>query len=283
MTDFAGWNLLASIVVVVSNHGIGIVMNMFFGTIVNAAQGVAAQLSGQLQAVTTTMSKVISPVLTKKAGKGLQQNLIIASCTSSKILFFLSSLICIPSIVTMPTLMKLWLGDVPEYAPFFCQSLLIVALCEQITSGLYSTILAKGDIKEVMIVKSCIRALYLPLIYILFKIGFSPIWAYITQIIIQAIINAMIINIYYAHKKAGISSSYYMKQVFIPAVSVVLFVLLIATTLAPIWNGIYKFFIVSTLTAIILIPIIYIFGFNKYEKNLVKQILKKTNKHGSIS
>jgi O-antigen/teichoic acid export membrane protein len=68
MAGFAGWSLLGQASSIVSNYGIGIVMNMFFGTIVNATQGIANQVSGQLGVLGTSIKKSLSPVIAKSAG-----------------------------------------------------------------------------------------------------------------------------------------------------------------------------------------------------------------------
>lgn len=274
MTCFAGWNVMASSIIIISAQGVGIIVNMFFGTIVNVAQGVANQFSGQIQAVTTVMSKAISPVLTKKAGKGDMQNLIIAACTSGKVLFFTMSMLAIPAIITMDTLMGLWLKDVPQYATVFCQYLLIIALCEQVTGGLYSSILATGNIKDVMIVKSIIRIIYLPSIYVFFKFGFSPVSAYILQFLIQGVINAICINIYFAHKKAQLSYKTYLFETFAPCVIIAFVVFLLGSITSVYFSGIIKIIIVFAVCFTLIIPITYLFGLNKYEKDCVIDICK---------
>ena len=68
MVGFAGWTLFATGASVITNNGVSIVINMFFGTVVNAAQGIASQINGQLMALTVVMSKAISPVITKSEG-----------------------------------------------------------------------------------------------------------------------------------------------------------------------------------------------------------------------
>ncbi|HEX8357344.1 MAG TPA: lipopolysaccharide biosynthesis protein, partial [Segetibacter sp.] len=70
MTSFAGWSLMGSSTGVIANYGQGIVVNMFFGTAVNAAQGIAGQVSGQLGAFATTLMKALNPLIAKSEGAG---------------------------------------------------------------------------------------------------------------------------------------------------------------------------------------------------------------------
>lgn len=69
MSGFAGWNLLGSAAGLIGNYGNGILINHFFGVILNAAIGVVNQLQGQLTVLTSNMQKALTPVIVKKEGK----------------------------------------------------------------------------------------------------------------------------------------------------------------------------------------------------------------------
>lgn len=79
MTSFAGWNLISSFTGIVSQYGLGLVLNHFYGTLLNTAQGIANQLSGQLMAFTNTMLKALNPVITKSKGSGNDSLMFLAS------------------------------------------------------------------------------------------------------------------------------------------------------------------------------------------------------------
>jgi len=89
MTGFAGWSFLGSSSSLIANYGQGIVLNIFFGTFVNAAQGISIQVSGQLSAFATTMMKALNPVLAKSEGAGNRKLMIKASMIGSKVSFFM--------------------------------------------------------------------------------------------------------------------------------------------------------------------------------------------------
>ena len=77
MTGFAGWNSMSSITAIGSQYGLGIVLNHFWGTTLNAAQGVGNQLCGQLQAFSNNLLKAVNPVIGKSAGENNRENLLI--------------------------------------------------------------------------------------------------------------------------------------------------------------------------------------------------------------
>ena len=68
MSSFAGWNLIRTSITMTSAYGQGIILNHFFGVILNAAQGIAGQINGQLQVLSSNMLKALNPILGKSAG-----------------------------------------------------------------------------------------------------------------------------------------------------------------------------------------------------------------------
>ena len=275
MAGFAGWNLIATAVTMVSNSGVGIVMNMFFGTVVNAAQGVSQQICGQLMSVTSIMAKAVNPVITKTAGAGDVRRLHRMAFTSSKVFFFLCSLFAIPAIITMPEIMKIWLRNIPEYAVFFAQCQLIIVLCEQLVSGLNTTIVATGKIRNTYIAKSIIRIAYLPLIYYMFSIGLSPVSSYIALVVMHGIINQLCFSTFFAYKLTGADWKKYSSNVFIRSISVFLFVLFIGHVTAKAFYGIHQIMVVFPISMIIFTLLFYVFVFNNDEKNISKDALNR--------
>lgn len=115
MTSFAGWNFMSSAVIIISAYGQGIILNNFFGTLLNAAQGIASQINGQLQVLSSNMLKAVNPILGKSAGAQNTQMLIKSTMFGAKYASALYSLIAIPVFIEAPYILKLWLHNVPEW------------------------------------------------------------------------------------------------------------------------------------------------------------------------
>jgi len=75
ITSFAGWNFIGGAASIISGYGIGLVLNVFYGTIANAAQGIANQISGQLGALGSNIKKAFNPVITKSEGAGERETI----------------------------------------------------------------------------------------------------------------------------------------------------------------------------------------------------------------
>jgi O-antigen/teichoic acid export membrane protein len=215
ITSFAGWNFFNSAASIVTQYGLGIVLNSFFGTILNAAMGVANQLSGMLMAFSNNMTKALNPVIVKSAGSGEDEKMINASLIGCKYSYFLIAVFSIPFIFEMPYILKLWLKNIPNWAILFCQLQLIRSLMEGLTGYIPTLVTAKGNIKGMSISKSILSILPLLLTFISFLKGSSPYWLYIWWIICWGVLND-IVSLYYANILCELRIKDYMKITFYP-------------------------------------------------------------------
>ena len=275
MISFAGWNLFTSSASMITNSCVGIIMNNFFGTIINAAQGIANQICGQLLSITNVMTKAVNPVIMKTEGAKEHAKVLKISATSSKLTYFLVSFLALPAIVTMPVLLKYWLKNVPDYAIFFAQCQLIISLCEQMTSGYNSAIIASGNIKGISISKSALKFLYLPLSYIIFKSGHGVVVAYYILVLIQGILNGLIIPIYYLDKQFKCDYIIFIKRIFIPIACISGIIIAIDYGITQWVEELTQLVCVFSLSIPTYIILFYSLVLNKQEKALAYEIANK--------
>lgn len=274
LTSFAGWNLFATAAAMITNSGVGIVMNMFFGTVINAAQGVANQICGQLMALTSVLSKAITPVITKSEGAMDRKRTIILAETSCKLMFFAMAMLAIPALSTLPTLMKLWLKDVPEFAVYFASIQLLIHMCEQLTSGFGTAIVATGNIKGMSISRAIFKLSYLPLSYILFKLNISVTIVYFILLILQGVINSIIITQYYGYKILGYSPVEYLRNVFIPSTLSSLLAFIAGISISSFFDGISSLAIALVVCSVINLITFYYITLSVNERKIVNGILQ---------
>lgn len=96
ISGFAGWNFFGSMSRLVGNHCNSLVMNHFYGTILNTALGIANQISAQLYIFSNYMLKAMAPVITKLEGGNRTQVLRYAN-TGCKFSFALLAIFAIPA------------------------------------------------------------------------------------------------------------------------------------------------------------------------------------------
>ena len=183
MTIFAGWNALSSILGVLSQYGVGVVLNHFFGTIVNAAQGIANQVSGQVGALSTNAIKAINPVIVKSAGAHDEAMLYRSTILGSKALFFIMSICFLPILANLEPILKLWLVNIPKYTLIFIQLYFTVNLIDTLSICQTTAINGVGKIKGYSLAMTIINVVPFFGSLIMFAEGFSPEWYYILLII----------------------------------------------------------------------------------------------------
>jgi Na+-driven multidrug efflux pump len=274
MSSFGGWSLLGSAASLFSIYGQGIVINLFFGTVVNAAQGVANQINGQIGAFSTTMLKALNPVIVKSEGAGDRKKQLKAALIGSKFTFALMAFFAIPAIIEMPYILSIWLVEVPEYTILFCRLLLVKSLIEQQFFPLSTSISAAGDIKHFQITLSILALLPLFISYLLFNIGYPPATIYIL-FIIQVSIRSFGVILYYARKLCGLSISHFLKDVIIRNIIVVIFsIILSIIPIVIMQQGMMRLLLILTIHSIVFVLCFYLIGFNTYEKHLINDGIK---------
>ena len=169
MFFFAFWNFFGSFAVTARTQGIAIVLNIFHGVAINSAYGVATQVSGQLSSFTSTISKAMSPQIMQNKGAGHISSMVSLALKQSKFSFALLLIVAIPLFLEMPYILKVWLNDVPEFSVQFCRLILMVALIQQLSSGMQLAIQANGKISLYQITISIALLLNIPVAWILLK------------------------------------------------------------------------------------------------------------------
>ena len=274
ITSFSGWNFLTAISSLFSAQGIGIVLNHFYGTVLNAAQGIAQQLNGQLSSFALNMMKALNPVIVKNAGAKNIDKMNQVTITGCKYATFLVLLFAIPFILEMPFILRIWLKRVPEWAGLFCVLQIILTIILQVVNGLATSIYAQGDIKGYAIYKSIMNAMPVILTFMAFRMGGSPYWLYIPMIVIWGIGGDVVI-LYYAKKKCGLDLKLYLTRTFLPILGVSFIMLLFGgmVYMLSMNEGFWKFMLTCIMTTIGMLLALYLFGVNRQEKELLKHLL----------
>lgn len=220
IASFSSWNFLTAISSLASYYGAGLVLNHFFGTVLNAAQGIANQVNGQMSAFSLNLMKAVNPIIVKRAGAKNVEAMNKATLASGKYSTLLIVLFAVPFILEMHYVLAIWLKDVPEWTSLFCCLQLVITIVCQMTSSAATAIYAEGNIKWYAIYKSVMNLAPVLLTYITFTFHGAPYWLYITMIAIWAIGGDCVI-LRYASKQCRLRTTNFLKEVFAPVLLVV--------------------------------------------------------------
>lgn len=146
MSSFTGWSLFGNISYIFFSQGINILLNMYCGTIVNAARGIAVQVEGVMMQFTSNVQTAINPQIIKSYSNNNLERMKSLMYASSRYCYFLMFLLSLPVLLGVNYILSLWLGDYPDHTSNFVRILLIIILIEVLINPLYIANLATGKV-----------------------------------------------------------------------------------------------------------------------------------------
>lgn len=197
MIGFSGWVLMGGVASIGQTTGSALIINKFFGTVLNATFGIANQVNSIVLMFARNLGQAAIPQITKSFSSGNNDRTINLAAYISKYTSFLMLLPALPILLETDFLLNLWLGDLPPYAVNFCQLMIITALVSGLGGSLPAVISATGKIKYFQIIGSIISLISLPIAYILFKTGYPPytiMIIYISTTGINVIVNQVLLK-----------------------------------------------------------------------------------------
>ena len=191
MLSFSGWDLYGNFCVTARTQGINILLNMFFGVIVNAASAIATQIQGVLLTFGSNVVLAFKPQLIQQYSKQNIAEMQKLAEESTRLSMLLFGLVAIPVVIEMPYILHLWLSDVPAYTVSLTRITVLAGFFVFINSIINILIQATGDIKALSFISGSFILMALPVAYIVLKIFNTPDSAYILLMIFAAILPAI--------------------------------------------------------------------------------------------
>lgn len=274
IASFTGWNFLTAISSLASYYGVGLVLNHFFGTILNAAQGIANQVNGQMSSFSLNLMKAVNPIIVKRAGAKDVDAMNRVTLASGRYSTLLIVLFAVPFILEMPYVLSIWLKDVPEWTSLFCCLQLAITIICQMTSSASTSIYAEGNIKWYTIYKSVMNLAPILLTYIAYCFHGAPYWLYISMIAFWAIGGDAVI-LYYAKKQCHLSVIAFMKEVLFPVSEVIIAMFVIGYLPQLLMKEGFLRLIISVLsTSVVFAILIWTLVFKSQERESVLSMVK---------
>lgn len=272
MFSFSGWSLFGSLANLAAQQGLNILINIFYGVTVNAAAGIANQVSTNVYGFISNFQTAFQPQIVKTyAAKEIErfQKLIFQT---SKFSYFMVLVLVLPILFTIDGILEIWLKEVPEYTAIFCRLILVFLSIEAITAPLWMSVQATGKIRSYQILMACLIFMNFPMAYLVLKLGFPVYTVWIVRIIINLI--TMVARCIYMKQRLQFPISQYIRNVIIP-----ILIVTIASLPVPLilYNQIDNFwlnmFVVGFATFFVAILAVYFIGMNTHEKELVRNML----------
>lgn len=187
MFGFAGWNFIGASSSVLRDQGGNILLNMFYGPEVNAARGLAMQVSHAIQGFVTNFMTALNPQITKSYASGQHDYMMTLIFQGARLSYYILLLLSLPIIFNTSYLLSIWLDTVPAHTVIFVQLVLVFAMSESLASPLVTAMLATGKIRDYQLLVGGLQLMNLPVSYLLLKLGYAPQIIFIVAIVISVI------------------------------------------------------------------------------------------------
>lgn len=274
LINYSGWNLFGSMAGVFMGQGINLLLNLFFGTAINAARGVAFQVNNAVNGFVLNIQAAMNPQIVKSYAvddKGYMHQLIIRS---SKYSFFLLFFLEWPLLLETDLVLQVWLKEVPPYAVLFTQLVLVNTLIDCVSGSLMTATQATGRIKTYQVVVGSLLMANLPIAYLLLKAGYPPQSAFYVGICISLI--AFFFRLSFVSPMIQLRKRTYLLQVMgrlIPLVVITSIPTLLLRYYLP--DGWLRFLLIGLSSVLLAVTAIYVTGLTKQEKQFLHTQLNK--------
>lgn len=279
MLQFAGWSIFGNLSSAMTTQGLNMLLNVFFGPIVNAAQAVATQVRSVIVKFVSSFQMALNPQLTKTYAQGDIEYMKTLMFKSARFSYYLLFLISLPVLFETDYILNLWLKEVPQDSVVFLRLLICTSLIYALANPLIQVNQATGKVKKYQAVCGGLLLMILPISYLLLKLGFPAYSVFIVHFFIEII--TQLARMLILRPLVGIKIREYMVHIY-KQVSIVTGVALILPLFLYLnmEESVSRFLIVCSGCVISVIVASFYFGLQKSEQAFVlskiKQIVHKT-------
>ena len=274
LLSFAGWNLWGNIASVLTGQGVNILLNIYFGPVVNAARGIAFQIKGAIISFVQNFQMALNPQIIKSFAINDITYMHQLTFQGSKFSFYLLLILSLPVLFETEFILNLWLKVVPDYTIVFTRLIILNILIDSISGPLMTAAQATGKIKLYQGVVGGVLLLNLPLSYVFLIFGYSPETTFIIGIFISIIalfIRLIILQKIIRLKIIDFFTSVIFKLLIVTIVSIIP-PMLICSFLD---ESIMRIILVTFLSIFSSIITIYFLGLTVSERDYTIKILRK--------
>lgn len=184
MFTYAGWSFLGKTSGTFSGSGVNMVVNVVYGTAVNAARQLSGTVNHAVSIFVNNFTMALNPQITQSYASGDYGYMKQLLFRGTKFTYFIMWMIVLPLILETEFIVGLWLGDYPEHTINFIRLTLILNTVNVFHVVLAMGIRATGTIMWYQLLFSGLEFLLFGVVYVLLHRGFPPEWTYSCAIFI---------------------------------------------------------------------------------------------------
>lgn len=271
---FAGWNLFAQTAWILNTQGINMLMNIFFGVVVNAARGVANQLNGVIQGFVSNFMVALNPQITKYYAIGDKDAAFKLACRGCRFSFYIMFVLALPVMIESHQILKLWLGTPPPLADEFVVWTILSSFSTLLGNTLVTLQMAHGNIRHYQLWITIFGCLPFPMTWLVFHFGAPPVVSY--YIFVAVYWGLIFVRYHLVHGMTGIPAKMYLGGVVAKAHIVAAVSAIVPLTLFLLMDeSILRLIIIGVTSILSSFIVIYSIGLDKGERIFIKEKLSQ--------
>lgn len=268
MGKFAGWNVLGNMAAMLFGTGLNMLLNVFFGPVVNAARGIAVQVESNLVKFSTNFLMAVNPQITKLYSQGNLSEMHTLLFRACKFTCFLLFALSLPILIETREILSIWLKIVPDYTVEFLRVLLPIMIIDGVARPLMTAAAATGDVKRYQIVIGGILLSIVPIAYVVLRLGGNPVSVYVVYLLVVVV--SFVARLFIVRPMIKLSLLSFSKIVIFRSfvVCVLSFISAFAVKrIAP--SGIWSTVMVCIFSILIVLVFAYFIGLSRGERTFV--------------
>lgn len=276
MFKFTGWNLFGNFCTISNSQGVNILMNLFFGTVVNAARGVAFQANNMISQFVNNFQVAVKPQVVKYYANGDIVGMTNLVQNTAKFSAFLVMLIAVPLMVEIKPVLHLWLGEYPDFTPWFVILIFTRSIFYSMVSATLQMVHATGKVKAVSLCSGLAYFMVLPIGYVMFKAGMSPYSVFVVNIF--ACIADQLIELYWMKHYIDFSIMRFLRDVYLRVIPILIInvaITIILHNLLSDLNEYIEMVVVGAISVILSASVIYLLGLTPSMRQTLKKQVSK--------
>lgn len=215
MLSFSGWNLLGTFSQLFKGQGVNMLLNVFFGTVVNAARAVAYQVNAAITSFSNNVAMSFQAQIVNSYAAREHSRLMNLFYAESRICFVLMAFLITPLLLEMDYVLNLWLGDsVPPQTRAFASLVLIDSMICTLEMPCTQVAYAVGRIRDYKVIPSLVGLMLLPTAWFGLKMGMSAVSVFMMTIVFSTL--QLITSMTMLHRIFSYSLTSYARRVLLP-------------------------------------------------------------------
>lgn len=278
LTAFSSWNMFSQVSWTLNTQGISMLINVFFGVIYNAAQGVAMVVNGCVENFVSSFMMAFNPQIIKTYASKDYSTCYLLVNRGCRFSWMLMLVFVIPIFIEADMILSIWLKEVPDLASLFLRFVLISALSLKLSEPLHTLIQADGKIKRYALHTSIYGLTIFPITWILYKNG-APVWTtYIVTIAVRSF--TPILRLYHLNRLTTYPWRSFVGEVALPCMTILIVAFILPTLLTVIWeDSIVRALVLCPVSVLWTATVCAIIGLTKHEReffwNKTKLIIQR--------